>query len=76
MPETMKLFSEYYLFEIKPSFDMSKAAKKYSQDFMAFSVDFEKKVNDILKDGWTLVNTNFAIMGASVLMTATLKKQN
>jgi len=38
-------------------------------------VDFEKKVNDVLKDGWTLVNTNFFLFGVNVTMTATLKKQ-
>jgi hypothetical protein len=76
MPETMKLYSEYYMLEVKPNFNPYKTAQKYAQDYAAFSADFESKVNNILKDGWTLVNTNIATQGLGIMMTAILKKQS
>jgi hypothetical protein len=75
MPETMKLYSDFYVNEVKPTFDIAKTARKWAQDFISFSADFEKKVNDILKEGWTLVNTTIFPQGTSVMITAILKKQ-
>jgi hypothetical protein len=75
MPETMKLYSDFLINEIKPSFDPYKTARKMAQDFITFSAEFEKKVNDILREGWTLVNTSIANQGVSVIMTAILKRQ-
>jgi hypothetical protein len=75
MPEMMKLYSEVFVNEIKPSFDPYKTAKKLAMDFMTFSAEFEKKVNDILREGWTLLNTNISNQGITVIITAILKKQ-
>ena len=76
MPETLKLYSDCFVYEVKPAFDPYKVAKKNLQDFITFSGEFEKRVNEILKDGWTIVNISILNQGITVILTAILKRQS